>query len=266
MGLHTIDAPDDPGANAEFDAAPEGDGAEADAFDGLFGEDDAEADTGVEAKDDADFQEEDAPPTADVMANLPPEARAVLKRLQADYTRKTQELAAQRKTLAAERAALEAEQDAAVLAPPKKAVAKRIDPATLDPLDPAQLAAFIEQQVADRLAAERAPVAAAAQQRQAAAAVQKFAAEHPDLADLEDEIAALLEANEHLDLETAYYAVKGRKGGAGAGGPRVAVPPGRRAVARQLGGSGQRISHNDIPAAVRADPVRLMAWLERNAR
>lgn len=228
--------------------------------DGEEGDDEGEEGAGDEGEEGDEGDGEELS-TAEIMAKLSPEARALAKRLQGDYTRKTQALARERAKLAAEREALRAEADAQLLELPKRK-AERIDPKTLDPLDPAQLAAFIEQQVQDRLDAERAPVVASARQRAAQLAVEKFKADHDDFADHEDTIADLLTKDENLSLEAAYWIAVGRASRP-ARGAKQGASPARRAAARQLGGGVP--SDREIPAHIRnhPDPGVLFRWLER---
>lgn len=225
-----------------------------------LGDDGDEPDDG-EGEGDDDEGEGEELSTAEIMAKLTPEARALAKRLQGDYTRKTQELARERAKLAAERAALRAEADAQLLEAPKRTAA-RIDPKTLDPLDPVQLAAFIEQQVQDRLDAERAPVVASAKQRAAQLAVEKFKADHDDFADHEDTIADLLTKDENLSLEAAYWIAVGRASRP-ARAARKGASPAQRASARELGGGVP--TDREIPAHIRnhPDPGVLFRWLEK---
>jgi len=141
---------------------------------------------------------------ADALKASPPELQKLLRSMQADYTRKTQSLAEERKAFQAERAAL-AKGRAGLKAPEKMP--------EWDPWSEESVSARIEAEVQKRLNEALAPVEQSYKEAQANSAYNSFVAENPDLAtdqDLRMEVGKLLNANENLDLETAYWAVKGR--------------------------------------------------------
>lgn len=142
-----------------------------------------------------------------IYASQPPEVQRAMAEMRKMVTRKTQELAAEKKAIEAQRKALVA---------PEIAKALEAPPLTgeVDPFDPKSLSAHIEAEVKRRLAEVLEPVRKQSQQAEAQQRYESFMAEHPDLsADkaLRTEVAALLKQNAALDLSTAYYAVKGRR-------------------------------------------------------
>lgn len=142
-----------------------------------------------------------------IYASQPPEVQRAMAEMRKMVTRKTQELAAEKKAIEAQRKALVAPEIAKALEAP--AVAGEVDP-----FDPKSLSAHIEAEVKRRLAEVLEPVRKQSQQAEAQQRYESFMAEHPDLsADkaLRTEVAALLKQNAALDLSTAYYAVKGRR-------------------------------------------------------
>jgi hypothetical protein len=91
--------------------------------------------------------------------------------------------------------------------------------------------------------------------RQAEQSYQGFVEEHPEFQTdegLRGEVQSLLEANESLDLETAYWAAKGRRGKVEA----AAQAEKRRAKAQAVGVPRRGAT---APAASRADIKRMSA-------
>ncbi len=255
MGTATVVVTEPEGAEPPVQGAEE-EGSDALSLDDLIGLSDEDLE--IDEDDVVEDLKTGGKPSADVIKGLPADAQKLVLQLRGDYTRKTQALALERRQLAAERAAHQREVDAALLAPPKAdaKAAKRIDPATADLLDPKVMAAFIEQQVNDRLAAASQPQREAAIKRQAQVAYETFLAEHEDFPEYEDDVAAALEANEHLDLEDAYWMVRGRSSAKKAVESRDA----RRKEALRIGGS--RGSGREVPDDIANDPVATMRWLE----
>jgi len=143
------------------------------------------------------------------MAEAPPHVQALMKSMRADYTRKTQELATERKTLAAEREAL---LKSGTL--DKLRQAAEADPGELNPFDEASIQARIEREVARRLHEALAPIEQEHKQAQAKQEYNAFLDKNPDLKtdpEVRKEVYAALQKNPGLDLESAYYAVKGKR-------------------------------------------------------
>lgn len=146
-----------------------------------------------------------------VYKSQPPEVQRAMAQLRKDYTKKTQELAAQRKALDAQMKALAANPtlEQALAAPPPTG--------EVDPFDPKSLSAHIEAEVKRRLAEVLAPVREQHNRAEAQARYDTFMAQHPELTankELRVEVAAALKADPRLTLENAYYAVKGRRAAA----------------------------------------------------
>lgn len=142
------------------------------------------------------------------VAKLPPELQSLAKGLQGMVTRKTQQLADERKALAAEREAW------------RKSISKLASSGTpdgelpeIDQWDPASIQARIEAEVSRRLADALGPVESEYRAAQADMEFDRFVSAHPDLMEdpeIKSGVAELLKKNESIDLETAYYAVRGR--------------------------------------------------------
>lgn len=141
----------------------------------------------------------------EVISSLPDDARNLLSNIRADYTRKTQEIAEQRKALEALQASLLKGADNSNM----HDVANR-DTVELDPYDTASFEAKIQQEVARRMQELLEPMREEQYRMTKRAQLDKFKAENPDLMDFKKPIAELLQSNANLSLEDAYHIVKGR--------------------------------------------------------
>ena len=189
-------------------AAPEADGAAPavqDASDAAesVGEA-AEVDTSGDVEIEADGSTESLS-WNEAMRRVPSDIRKLMKNMQADYTRKTQDLAHQRKEFLREREAL------------LRGSREIKQPESLpdyDPFNEDTIKARIEAEVTRRLQEVLAPMEQEYQVMQAEDSYRTFLAEHPDFKTdqgLRDEVQTMLEANSSLDLETAYWAAQGRR-------------------------------------------------------
>ena len=161
------------------------------------------------------------------VAKLPAELQSLAKGLQGMVTKKTQALAEERKALAAEREAWRQSIS-------KLSAAPQGELPELDSWDSASIQARIEAEVSKRLAEALAPVESEYRAAQADMEFDKFTAAHPDLLDdpdIKSGVAELLQKNESIDLETAYWAVRGRL--AKKAPAQTPGPDPRRAAARK---------------------------------
>lgn len=140
----------------------------------------------------------------DAITQVPPDIAKLMRNMRADYTRKTQELAEQRRDFKREREALmkgaEALQDREV--------------PEYDPFNEDTITARIEAEVNRRLREVLEPMQAEYQTMAAEDSYNSFLEAHPDFKEdtaLRSEVQHLLEGNEALDLETAYWAAKGKQ-------------------------------------------------------
>lgn len=139
------------------------------------------------------------------ISELSDDGKKILANIRSDYTRKTQELARQGKELEGQRAAL-LESDA------YKAIQARAGEASVDadPFDPQAFNQRIEQEVAKRLADVLKPMQTEYESQQRRNKLAQFKSENPDLETYKTEIVEVLKTNENLNLEQAYYLVKGK--------------------------------------------------------
>jgi hypothetical protein len=140
----------------------------------------------------------------DTVSGLPDDAQKLLANLRADYTKKTQDLARQRKALESERKALLNED---YLANINEKANQEIQ---FDPFDNDSVNARIEQEVAKRMQQMIQPLQQEYELQQRQMALDNFKSAHPDLQDYKTEIAKLLMTDQSLNLERAYYIVKGK--------------------------------------------------------
>lgn len=139
---------------------------------------------------------------------LPEDARKLLGNLRADYTRKTQELAIERKKLDGERKAFTNSDSYRKLQELSAAAGVEYDP-----YDPASFVAAIRQEVAKQVIEAFKPVAEEQALSEHRAKLESFKASHPDINDkvMAKAVAEELKANDHINLEQAYWIVKGRR-------------------------------------------------------
>ena len=147
---------------------------------------------------------------------VPESAQRAMASLRKDYTRKTQELAEQRKAIQAEQEKLSAlrmnlEDNAAYKAIQEAA---QEDTGDFDPYDTQSFERYVNRIVAERLQSVLQPMAEQQMQAQAKAKVQSFMTQHPELQTDElfkGEVRKTLLANENLTLQDAYWIVKGQQ-------------------------------------------------------
>ena len=144
-----------------------------------------------------------------VLEGAPEDVQRAMASLRADYTRKTQDLAQQRKELARQQKAL-TDSDA------YKAITELAhgDDVQFDPFDPQSFNAYVNKVVAERLSSILEPMRQEQLQFQAQSKLEAFMVQHPELKTdqaFRKEVHQTLTDNEHLDLEAAYWIVQGRR-------------------------------------------------------
>ena len=145
-----------------------------------------------------------------------PQSQRAMQQLRADYTRKTQELASQRKELEEQRTQLEAMKTSLEDNAAYKAIkeAAQADAGDFDPYDTESFQRYVNKIVAEKLQAVLQPMAEQQMKHQAKAKIQTFMAEHPELQtdqELRAQVRETLESNESLSLQDAYWIVRGRR-------------------------------------------------------
>jgi len=140
-----------------------------------------------------------------VVDALPDDAKTLLGNLRADYTRKTQELATQRKELEAQMKAITSSE----FFDKVRERASQPD-VELDPYNTDTFNERIEQEVARRLQDMFEPMRQQQELQMRQMKLNQFKTEHPDLEGMKGEVANELKNNPNLSLQDAYYIVKGR--------------------------------------------------------
>ncbi len=205
---------------------------------------------------------------AQAMDRVPPDIAKLMKQMQADYTRKTQDVAEQRREFKREREAL------------LRGTANLKAPDELpdyDPFNEQSIAARIEAEVAKRLREVLDPMEQEYHSMKAEDSYKSFLSEHPDLETdegLRSDIQVMLEGNESLDLETAYFAAKGRRKTAQKAAEEQ-TRAARKKAQREAAFKGTGISRrpgraakpqkNDLKKMSAADIYRLAQEMSRNS-
>lgn len=178
----------------------------------------------------------------DALKRVPPDVASLMRSMQADYTRKTQELSRAQKEALAERESLL--KGAAAL--------KTKELPEYDPFNESTVQARIENEVNRRLAEVLKPMQDEYEVKAAEDQYNSFLSENPDFktdAGLRSEVQRLLESNPALDLETAYWAAKGR------GAKLAAAKAAADAAAEAKAGSAKRRA-NQAAANTATSPAR----------
>lgn len=198
------------------------------------------------------------------LAEAPSHIQTLMKNMRADYTRKTQEVSQERRALSAERDALLKSGTLEKL----RAKANE-DIGEFNPYDDASVSSKIEQEVARRLAEALAPLEKEHQQAKAKQEYHGFLDKNPDLKtdpDVRKEVFEVLKKNPNIDLESAYYAVKGKRSvsvEAQREARRYAEKEAARSAALTATGSGKRAGAPTLDASTVASTKangKMDAW------
>tara|TARA_R100000951_G_scaffold30186_1_gene26030 strand:+ start:739 stop:1566 length:828 start_codon:yes stop_codon:yes gene_type:complete len=203
----------------------------------------------------------------DAIERVPPDIARLMRNMQADYTKKTQALANQRRDFVREREAL---------MKGKTTLDEERELPEYDPFNEDSMKARIEQEVNRRLRDVLEPMQAEYETMQAEDDYQKFLVEHPEFekdVELRSEVQHLLERNESLDLETAYYAARGKKARVDARRERDKKTAKRRATKEaalrgtaspRRGASSKKPARSELKKMSTADILKLAQSLNRD--
>lgn len=140
-----------------------------------------------------------------IIESLPEDAKKLVSNLRKDYTRKTQEISAQRKEL-------EVLQNSIVGSEWDKSIEAMSNSETVE-LDPYSTESFeqrIQQEVARRMNEMMAPLRQEQAYMRKKQQLDQFKTDNPDLQDYKSEIVEMLKSNQSLSLQDAYYIAKGK--------------------------------------------------------
>jgi len=206
----------------------------------------------------------------EVVGALPDDAKKLVHNLRSSFTRKTQELAEDRKALAAARSALDAQRATLIESNFFKDVSEKAEKEVknFDPYDNKSVEARIEQEVALRMKQMLEPIREANETQQRQSRLDSFKSEHPDLEGMKSDVANVLMANEHLNLEQAYWQVKGQqlhKQEQSQAAELKQYKSAAKAAGLKVGGAS-RGRGTGVPQFVldQDDPVAIYQWLKSN--
>tara|TARA_R110000824_G_scaffold150470_5_gene321088 strand:+ start:640 stop:1497 length:858 start_codon:yes stop_codon:yes gene_type:complete len=205
-----------------------------------------------------------------VMGSLDPEAKKLFHNLRSSFTKKTQNLSDQRKALENAKSALHAREKALFESDFYKTVSEKaaVENKDFDPYDAKSFEGRIEQEVAKRMTEMMEPMRQAHVLQQQKHKLDVFKSEHPDLADMKADVVAVLQEHKHMNLEQAYWQVKGRKLAEDMKTQDVEAAAYKK-LAREAGlkvGGASRGSVGGVPKHIldRDDPVAIYNWIRDN--
>lgn len=148
-----------------------------------------------------------------LMKHSTEEGRKLIANMRSSYTKKTQELSEARKQLEMERAQMIREKEALYNSEYTKRL-KTVAESTeeLDPYTPEGLSKIIERETAKRMQEMLKPQQDAISEQRAIMAAERFVNEHPEMRTeaFKAKLVPLMTDRQDLDLETAYWMVKGQ--------------------------------------------------------
>jgi len=205
-----------------------------------------------------------------VISELPEDAQKLVANLRADYQRKTSNLSEQRRAIEATRADLEAQRKALLDSDFFQDITATADKelGEFNPYDDKSFEERIQKEVAQRMKSMLEPMRQQQELQNQKIRLQQFKSEHPDLEDIKTDVAKVLMDNKHMNLEQAYWQVKGRilsdkmK-------TQEAELSSYKKVAREAGlkvGGASRGRTNGIPKHImdQDDPTAIYNWLKEN--
>lgn len=205
-----------------------------------------------------------------VMQDLSPEAKKLFHNLRSSFTKKTQSLSDQKKALENAKAALHAREKALFESDFYKSVSEKAatENKDFDPYDTKSFEARIEQEVARRMTEMMEPMRQAHVLQQQKHKLEQFKAQHPDLETFKGEIVDVLKEHKHMNLEQAYWQVKGRKLAEDMKAQEADLANYKK-VAREAGlkvGGASRGTVGGIPKHImeKDDPVAIYNWIREN--
>ena len=205
-----------------------------------------------------------------VLNELPDDAKRLISNLRSSYTKKTQDIAEQKKIMQQHVEEISGQREALYKSEFYKDVqeAAAKEPGNLDPYDPKSFEARIQSEVAKRMQDMLKPMKQAHELQQQKHALDNFKREHPDMEEMKTDIAKVLIKNDHMDLEQAYWVIKGKR-----------LQDQHKTQTEELGryknaarsaglkvGGDSRGKSSGVPQYVldKDDPVAIYKWIEAN--
>ena len=146
-----------------------------------------------------------------IYGSMPEPVQRAMASLRADYTRKTQELARQRRSVEDLQANLT--NSDAFKALQQQASAAAAEGEEFDPFDAKSFESYVDRMVAQKLQSVLQPMYEEQQKTQSKRKVEDFMDAHPDIKEdgLRQEVYTTLKENTDMNLEQAYWIVKGKR-------------------------------------------------------
>ncbi len=197
---------------------------------------------------------------------LPDDAKKLVANLRALTTKRTQQVAEERKRLQAERAALTSGKFMEDLKSRSEAEVG------FDPFDPDSVQAHIDKQVAASLRQALEPVRQEVELSNRRAQLERFKADNPDInqPEVKADVVKLLKSDESLTLERAYAIVQGNRALHEREQLRaelVRVRGEAKKAGLKIGGASRATGSSRVPAAVRAQGGWAVAqWLQAHGK
>jgi len=150
----------------------------------------------------------------EVLRHLPEDGRKLIANLRASYTQKTQEMAAMRKELQAEKKALLEQSQTFTDSDFAKNIKEQaaLPDVDVDPWSDDGMAAKIKQEATRMMAEMMKPLQQEMKLKERKSQLTTFKSDHPDLMEpsIKQEVAKMLMERQELSLEDAYYIVKAK--------------------------------------------------------
>jgi signal recognition particle subunit SEC65 len=137
-----------------------------------------------------------------------------------------------------------------------------------NPYDDKSFEDRIQKEVAQRMKSMLEPMRQQQELHNQQIRLQQFKSEHPDLDDIKTDVAQVLMDNKHMNLEQAYWQVKGRRLSKQIKTQEAELSSYKK-VAREAGlkvGGASRGRTNGIPKHImdQDDPAAIYNWLKEN--
>lgn len=202
----------------------------------------------------------------EALRNAPDDIKKLYANMRADYTRKTQALAEQRKQMEAERAALTNGKFMDELK------AKAEADVGFDPFSPESVQAHIDKQVAAALRQALEPVRQEVELSNRRAQLERFKADNPDInqPEVKKAVVQMLKSDESLSLERAYAIVQGNRALTEKKALQAELARIRgeaKKAGLKIGGASRATASGRVPAAVRQQGAWAVAqWIQANRK
>ena len=153
--------------------------------------------------DEAEASDNHSLSTQEILKELPSDALKLIQNLRKDYSRKTQQIAAQKKELESRERTWLSQQEHILRS-------KMNLPTDFDITTEGGIQKYLDSKVAEMLLEAQRPLVEQVQFEQKRQELQEFKAANPDLENYKVQIIEEMTKNPDVDLKTAYYIVKGR--------------------------------------------------------